>query len=101
MEELFNVEIKCDSKTYEYYIDDSDTHNEGMTDWLLNTAAVNDVLSNSRQIADRIFIEDVPSASGAAAPRPARRASAASTRRVRPAIYARSGVLYPRAKDIG
>ena len=41
VEELFNVEIKCDSKTYEYYIDDSDTHNEGMTDWLLNTAAVN------------------------------------------------------------
>ena len=62
VEELFNVEIKCDSKTYEYYIDDSDTHNEGMTDWLLNTAAVNDVLSNSREIADRIFIEDVPSA---------------------------------------
>lgn len=62
VEELFNVEIKCDSKTYEYYIDDSDTHNEGMTDWLMNTAAVNDVLSNSREIADRIFIEDVPSA---------------------------------------
>lgn len=62
IEELFNVDIKCDPATYEYYIDDSDPHSQDMTEWLLNTAAVNDVLANSQQVAGRIFVEDVPSA---------------------------------------
>lgn len=62
IEELFCVDIKCDVRTYEYYIDENDSHNEDMTEWLLNAAAVNDVLSNSRELADRIFVEDVPSA---------------------------------------
>lgn len=63
IEELFNVEINCDPKTYEYYISDlGDTHNEGVTDWLLNSAVTNDLLANSREVADRIFLEEVPSA---------------------------------------
>ncbi len=62
IEELFCVDIKCDVRTYEYYIDENGSHNEDMTEWLLNAAAVNDVLSNSRELADRIFVEDVPSA---------------------------------------
>ena len=62
IEELFCVEIKCDPRTYEYYIDENGPHSEDMTEWLLNAAAVNDVLSNSRELADRIFVEDVPSA---------------------------------------
>lgn len=62
IEELFCVEIKCDPRTYEYYIDENGPHSEDMTEWLLNAAAVNDVLTNSRELADRIFVEDVPSA---------------------------------------
>lgn len=63
VEELFNVEIKCDPATYEYYLSDGDdAHNQGMTNWLLNTAATNDLLAGSRAVADRIFLEDVPSA---------------------------------------
>lgn len=62
IEELFGIEIKCDPRTYEYYIADEDSHNETMTEWLLNAAAVNDVLTHSREVADRIFVEDVPSA---------------------------------------
>lgn len=62
IEELFCVDIKCDSRTYEYYIDENGPHSEDMTEWLLNAASVNDVLSNSRELADRIFVEDVPSA---------------------------------------
>lgn len=61
--ELFNIEIKCDLSTYEYYIDEgTDPHGEGLANWLFNTAALNDMLSGSRAVADRIFLEDVPSA---------------------------------------
>ncbi len=62
IEELFNVTIACDPATYEYYITDDDEHNQSVTDWLLNSTAVNDVLSNSRDVSSRIFLEDIPSA---------------------------------------
>lgn len=62
IEELFCVDIKCDPRTYEYYIDEDGPHSQEMTEWLLNGAAVNDVLANSRELAGRIFVEEVPSA---------------------------------------
>lgn len=61
--DLFNIDIECDTSTYEYYIDMPEEGGRGsVSDWLLNNAAVNDVLTNSREVADRIFVEDVPSA---------------------------------------
>lgn len=60
--ELFSVDIKCDPATYEYYIDEEDAHNRNVTDWLLNSKAVNDALTQARDISDRIFLEDIPSA---------------------------------------
>lgn len=62
IEDLFKIDIECDPATFEYYIDDGDQHNESVTDWLLNSAAMNNVLSDSRDISGRIFLEDVPSA---------------------------------------
>lgn len=62
VEELFNIRIECDRNSYEYYIAEGDPHNESMTNWLLNSVTLNDVLSGSRDISDRIFVEDVPSA---------------------------------------
>ncbi len=62
IEELFNINIECNSATYEYYIDSSDSHNESVTDWLLNSAAMSNVLANVSDVSDRIFLEDVPSA---------------------------------------
>lgn len=62
IEELFKVNIECNPSTFEYYIDEGDTHNESVTNWLLNTTAMSNVLSESRNISNRIFIEDVPSA---------------------------------------
>ncbi len=59
-EELFKIEIKCNPTTYEYYIDGGEA--DSVTDWLLNTAITHEVLSNSADIADRISVEDVPSA---------------------------------------
>ncbi len=62
IEDIFDINICCDQKTFEYYIADGDAHNENVTEWLLNTAATNDVLSSSREISHKIFLEDVPSA---------------------------------------
>ncbi len=62
IQDLFNINIECDPKTFEYYIAEDDEHNDSVTSWLLNSTAVNTVLTGSRDIADRIFIEDVPSA---------------------------------------
>lgn len=62
IEDLFDVNIQCDPTTYEYYIADVDSHKESVTEWLLNAAATNDVLSSSRDISQKIFLEDVPSA---------------------------------------
>lgn len=62
VEELFNIRIECDRNSYEYYIAEGDPHNESMTNWLLNSAAMNNVLSESRHVSDRIFLENVPSA---------------------------------------
>lgn len=62
VEELFSINIECDTSTFEYYIAQEDAHNESVTNWLLNSAATNDVLTASRDVSDRIFLEDVPSA---------------------------------------
>lgn len=62
IEELFKINIECDPTTYEYYIDDDDLHNESVTNWLLNSVVTNNVLSDSRKVSERIFLEDIPSA---------------------------------------
>lgn len=62
IEELFHITISVDLSTFEYYIDNSDVHSSSVTDWLLNTQAVNDALAGARDISDRIFLENVPSA---------------------------------------
>lgn len=62
IEELFQINIGYDPRTFEYFIEADDVHNESMTNWLLNSAAMNNVLSESRHVADRIFLENVPSA---------------------------------------
>lgn len=59
-QELFSIEIACDPATYEYYI--ADTSGGEVSEWLLNTAVTHDVLSHSRDVADKILVEDVPSA---------------------------------------
>lgn len=62
IEELFCVEVKFDSTTKEYYIESDDSHSESMTNWLLNSAAMSGVLSDSREVSSRIFLEEVPPA---------------------------------------
>lgn len=62
-EELFNIEILNSPSTFEYYIaETADSPNGNVTNWLLNSSATNELLANSREVADRIFFEEVPSA---------------------------------------
>lgn len=60
--ELFDIEIEYDPTTFEYYIIESKSNNTKLTDWLLNSSAVSEALAASRDISDRILLEDVPSA---------------------------------------
>lgn len=60
--DLFDIHIECDPATFEYYIADDDGPSSSVTDWLLNSTAVNDVLSNARSISDRIILDNIPSA---------------------------------------
>lgn len=62
IQEIFNVQLLCDPSTYEYYVDDLDEHNKNVTDWLLNSSSVNELLANSREVSSHIFLEDIPSA---------------------------------------
>lgn len=61
-EKLFNVTIDCDTSTYEYYIREDRDSGSKVGDWLLNSSAINSVLSDAREVSSRILFEDVPSA---------------------------------------
>lgn len=61
IEELFKIDIECNPSTFEYYIADDDAHAESVTDWMLNTASLSNVLTDAREVSDRVFLEDVPS----------------------------------------
>lgn len=62
IEEIFRIEIACD-KAGQYYLNtDDDTSSRNVTDWMLDSFAVNNILADSPDIADRIEIEEVPSA---------------------------------------
>ena len=61
IEEIFKIEIAC-NRQGEYYIQQKVGAGNGMTDWLLDSFAINNILAEAPDIADRIEIEDVPSA---------------------------------------
>lgn len=63
IEEIFKLSIVCNPRTFEYSILESgDSHTDSVTDWMLNTASMSNMLTDARSIANRIFLEDVPSA---------------------------------------
>lgn len=62
IEELFDINVECDPSTFEYYIAQEDKQKESVTNWLLNSTATNGLLTSARDIADRVFLEEVPSA---------------------------------------
>ena len=61
------IEIKVDPATHEYYIAQGE-HNDSMQRWLLNNAATHRLLTDSRDVAHKIMVDDVPSARGVSCP---------------------------------
>lgn len=62
IEENFHIDIHCDRRG-RYYIDDSDNRrNPQVTNWLLESYAVNNAINDPSIPADRVAVEDVPSA---------------------------------------
>jgi len=63
VEEMFDINIKCDKATFEYYIDDKDGEdNARLRSWLVDSVSMSGTLSNARDISSRIMLENVPSA---------------------------------------
>ena len=61
IEELFNINIGYSNSTFEYYIE-----NEGdtgsLSSWLINSMSINGMLSDAKDISERVMLEEVPSA---------------------------------------
>lgn len=63
IEDTFNMTVECDPATFEYYIDTSGSEQDDrLRNWLLDAASMSGMLSDSRDVSDRIVLEDVPSA---------------------------------------
>lgn len=62
--DVFGIEIVCDTATYEYYIksDETDGASADMQKWMLNSAMISGMLSESKDVADRIVMDEIPSA---------------------------------------
>ena len=62
IEQIFNIEIKCDRATNEYFIDNEyDLNGNSIRDWMLNSLSLRNLLNESVGLHERIIIEDVPS----------------------------------------
>ncbi len=61
VESIFNIRILCDPNTYEYYLEEDD-HARSMTNWIVHSSELSQALSDSREVAQSIFLEDIPSA---------------------------------------
>lgn len=62
IEEIFHIDIACDSSGH-YYIDrDNSRQSRAVTNWMLDSYAVSNAIQGSEVPADRVEIEDVPSA---------------------------------------
>ncbi len=63
IEEMFDIDIKCDRATFEYYIDDSGSENNArLRSWLMDSVSMSGMLSSAHDISGRIMLENVPSA---------------------------------------
>lgn len=61
IEEAFNITIKCHKATNKYYVENEDeVADGGVTDWMLSTIAVDNMLNESRDLRDRIQFERIP-----------------------------------------
>ena len=62
VEEMFDIDIKCDKSTFEYYINEGGEDNARLRSWLVDSVSLSGMLSNAHDISNRIMLEIVPSA---------------------------------------
>lgn len=64
IEDIFGICIECDRKNgYKYYIGNADVLGEdSVQNWMLSTLSVNNVISESLSLQNRILLESIPSA---------------------------------------
>ena len=62
VEELFQINIECDtSDGYKYYIEDlSALREDKARQWLLNSFSTANLITEGKQIKDRILLEEIP-----------------------------------------
>lgn len=62
IEDNFQIDIDCDSQGYFYINRQNSRQSKSLTNWILDSYAVNDAIQGSGTPTDRVEIEDVPSA---------------------------------------
>ena len=63
VEDMFGIIIECDGEN-RYYIDDTSLMNtDSVTEWMLSTLAVSNIVSEARGLHERILLESIPSES--------------------------------------
>jgi len=61
IEDIFGITIKCHKDSNKYYIENKDeVESGGVQDWMLSTIAVGNMLSESKDLRDRIQFEEIP-----------------------------------------
>ena len=59
--ELFGVEVKCDSSTYEYYLSSpQELKSDKIRRWLLNSFTISNMIEAGHNMKNRILFEDIP-----------------------------------------
>jgi len=59
--EMFGLEIRCDRTLGYHIVNDHGMKNDGVRNWLLQSLSLNNVLTESADMQDRILFENVPS----------------------------------------
>jgi len=60
--DMFGIDIVCNRSTNEYYIDnEEDIKGSGIRNWMMNALSMNNLLTESSAMKDRILFEDIPS----------------------------------------
>lgn len=68
--EIFDLEIKCNRSTANYYFDENDDISNPSISrtWLLESLSVNNIVTESAALHDRILLEKIPSVQNCLAP---------------------------------
>lgn len=62
IQDVFDINIAYDPSTYEYRIAEENVFAKSVSSWLLDSLSINGALAGAADIANRIFLEDIPSA---------------------------------------